>query len=208
MTNSPGWIWTIWQHLAPFWWPITSSSVPLSSLRSLGFHIRQSSPSPPRTPLIFTLMFHVGLRHRETIHHQFTAITTRPPVGHLSEPGDRFPSILPKWQLYSLRPGLSFSRPMGRGRAPACTRGRNKGIHLADKWRCCPKGCWLCSWWIRSLIKSFVQPSVLLLNVRLSLQPGQDVANYWADTGLSRVLLEFLTQICITKVCIDGTKRC
>lgn len=95
--NSPGSIWTIWQHLAPLWWPITSLSVLLSTLRSLAFHFCQP---PPHAPDLHP--HHVGLRHRETIHHQFTAITTRPPVGHLSEPGDRFPSILPKWQLYSL----------------------------------------------------------------------------------------------------------
>lgn len=47
----------------------------------------------------------------ETIHHQFTVITGRPLVGHLSQPGDWSPSILPKWQLYSLLPGPS---PIGQ----------------------------------------------------------------------------------------------
>lgn len=168
--NSPGWIWTVWQRLAPLWRPVTSSSFLLSSLRSVGFHICVSAPParPWSSPSCF--MWNFDTEKPFTINllqlpRGLRWATSQSPVTG-SHPSCQNGSF-----IASVRDCPSVDQWDG-GKALPVPGGEKKRIHLADEWRCCPKGCWLCSWWVRSLIKSFVQPSFLLLNVRLSLQSG------------------------------------
>lgn len=118
------WIQTIWRHLAVLCWSISRRIVLVPGLWVWDLIF----VCFPCTFLIPSPCFKAAaeLWHRETIHHQFTVITARPLVGHLFKPGDRPPSILPKWQLYSLHPGLS-SVGQWDGASLCLNRGQTKG---------------------------------------------------------------------------------
>lgn len=93
----------------------------------------------------------------KTIQNQLTVITARLLVNHLSQASDWSPSILPKWQFYSL-----FQAVFGWGKSLP-EQGAN--IHLSEKWICCPRVVGhVLGWDNEIIIESFILPwSVVLL---------------------------------------------
>lgn len=132
------------------------------------------------------LEFRMELWHWKTIRHQFTVITARPQVDHLSKPADQSPSILPKWQLYGLDPGLSSVGQWDR--ASVCL----SRVHT--------KGYTVYIWFLNDDV---AQGFLVLFLVRklnhfssshsccsgpVSLYCVQDIANYCVDMGVKAVM--------------------
>lgn len=78
----------------------------------------------------------------KTIQNQLTVITARLLVNHLSQASDWSPSILPKWQFYSLfQDCLQLANGMGQVSAwTGCKHTSGWEMNML------PKGCWSCSW--------------------------------------------------------------